>query len=267
MATILRGVGFVPAFISDTYRRSAGRGARAVAADDAELLRRTSSSARRSLRASEGRRGMSERRELNYFTSIRTSCASTPRPGCCAAAAGRGSSSVSEDFLRGFVAACEHETGPAATLVLRRCGEFFGARLARRFEAELGQYAGVSLRDRQMAEFDELVRDLWRGCGLGDSRSTGPAASTGSWRCADRQPDAGHRAERARRRRHVLWDPGGFFSGFCDAEMRSVQTGDLRLGDREGTTFIVAAFEVAKRVEGMRANRSRHSEILAALGT
>jgi len=57
----------------------------------------------------------------------------------------------------------------------------------------------------------------------------------------------------------------GFFAGFCDADMRAVQTGDLRLGDKEGTTFIVAIVEIVRRVEGMRANKQRHSEIVAAL--
>ena len=33
---------------------------------------------------------------------------------------------VNEDFLRGFVLACEHEVGPATPLILRRCGQRFG---------------------------------------------------------------------------------------------------------------------------------------------
>lgn len=208
---------------------------------------------------------MSTRQNLNYFSSP-DFLSFDVKAGVLRSRGGTRMIAVNEDFLRGFVAACEHETGPAATLVLRRCGEFFGQRLARRFEAELGQYAGVSLRDRNMAEFDILVRDLWGGTGLGrlsvdwdrgqhgflaikldDSpmQDIGPSGHTGDDMFAG-----------------IL---GGFFSGFCDAEMRSVQTGDLRLGDKEGTTFILASFEVAKRAEGMRANKLRHSEIVAAL--
>lgn len=208
---------------------------------------------------------MTMRGNLNYFSSpefLRLDV----KAGVLRSRGGTRMIAVNEDFLRGFVAACEHETGPAAGLVLRRCGEFFGQRLARRFEAELGQFAGVSLRDRKMAEFDVLVRDLWGGCGLGrlsvdwdrgahgflpirleDSpmQDIGPSGHTGDDMFAG-----------------ILC---GFFSGFCDADMRSVQTGDLRLGDREGTTFIVAAFEVAKRIEGLRASKLPHSEIVAAL--
>ena len=58
----------------------------------------------------------------------------------------------------------------------------------------------------------------------------------------------------------------GFFASFCDGEMRCVQTGDQRLGDREGTTFILAPFELAKRIEGMVADKTPHGAIVAALG-
>ena len=204
-------------------------------------------------------------RPLNYFTSpafLKTDL----KAGVLRSRGGTRLVGISEDFLRGFVSACEHETGPAAPLVLRRCGEFFGRRLARRFEAELGQHAGVSLRDRSMAEFDVLVRDLWAGCGLGQLEVDWDSGQHGflAIRLRDSpMQDIGPSG-------HVGDDMFagslcGFFSGFCDAEMRSVQTGDLRLGDREGTTFIVAATEVARRVEGMRANKQAHSAIVATL--
>ncbi len=208
---------------------------------------------------------MSDRRDLNYFTSP-AFLNFDVKAGVLRSRGGTRMLGVSDDFLRGFVAACEHETGPAASMILRRCGEFFGRRLARRFEAELGLFAGNALRDRSMAEFNHLVRDLWHGCGLGrlevdwdrgqhgflalrleDSpmQDIGPSGHTGDDMFAG-----------------ILC---GFFAGFCDADMRSVQTGDARLGDREGTTFIVAAVEVARRAEGMRANKLRHSAIVAAL--
>jgi hypothetical protein len=208
---------------------------------------------------------MSERRELNYFTHPAFARLDV-KSGVLRSRGGTRMVVVNEDFLRGFVAACEHEAGPAAALVLRRCGQFFGARLARRFEAEIGQFGGVSLRDRRMVEFDALLRDLWDGCGLGrltvdwsrgehgflpirldDSpmQDIGPSGHTGDDMFCG-----------------VL---GGFFGELCDADMRCVQTGDARLGDREGTTFIVAPFAVAKRIEGMRANRAPHREIVEAL--
>lgn len=209
---------------------------------------------------------MSDQRALNYFRHpdlLRFDV----KAGVLRTRGGTRVLAVSEDFLRGFVAACEHEAGPAASLVLRRCGELFGARLARRFEAELGQFAGVSLRDRSMAEFDELLHDLWLGCGLGDLQVDWSRGERGylALRLIDSpMQDIGPSG-------HVGDDMfsgvlSGFFGEFCDAEMRCVQTGDARLGDRDGTTFIVGLFDVAKRVEGMRANKSSHRQILEALG-
>lgn len=208
---------------------------------------------------------MSERRALNYFTHPEFVTFDV-KAGVLKSRGGTRLIAVSEDFLRGFVTACEHETGPAASMVLRRCGEFFGQRLARRFEAELGQFAGISVRDRKMAEFDALIRDLWAGCGLGVLTIGWESGAHGFlpiWLRDSPMQDIGPSG-------HVGDDMftgilGGFFGSFCDAEMRCVQTGDARLGDKEGTTFVVAPFEIAKRVEGMRANRAPHREIVAML--
>lgn len=208
---------------------------------------------------------MTERRELNYFTHP-SFMRLDVKAGVLRSRGGTRMLMINDDFLRGFVAACEHEAGPAASLVLRRCGEFFGARLARRFEAEIGQFAGVSVRDRPMVELDGLIRDLWRGCGLGVVEVDWTCGQFGflAIRLADSpMQDIGPSG-------HVGDDMfcgifGGFFGEFGDADMRCVQTGDARLGDRDGTTFIVAPFAVAKRIEGMRANRIRHAEIVAAL--
>lgn len=208
---------------------------------------------------------MSERRELNYFTHPEF-VALDVKAGVLRSRGGTRMLAVGEDFLRGFVAACEHETGPAAPMVLRRCGEFFGQRLARRFEAELGQFSGVSVRDRKMAEFDLLIRDMWAGCGLGKIAvdwSMGQHGFLPVELVDSPMQDIGPSG-------HVGDDMftgiiGGFIGSFCDAEMRCVQTGDARLGDRDGTTFIVAPFEIAKRVEGLKANRAPHREIVAAL--
>ena len=208
---------------------------------------------------------MTERSNLNYFTSPNF-LKFNVKTGVLRSRGGTRMLAVNEDFLRGFVTACEHETGPAASLVLRRCGEFFGQRLARRFEAELGQFAGVSLRDRKMAEFDVLVRDLWNGCGLGRLEVEWDHGQHGFLpvRLADSpMQDIGPSG-------HVGDDMFagvlcGFFSGFCDADMRTIQTGDARLGDREGTTFIVASAEVARRAEGMRTNKQSHAQIVLAL--
>jgi hypothetical protein len=204
-------------------------------------------------------------RPLNYYT--RPSFLKLDvKAGVLRSPAGTRMLVVNDDFLRGFVAACEHETGPAAALVLRRCGEHFGARLARRFEAEVGQLAGTSVRDLQMAEFDALVRDLWDGCGLGAVAVDWTRGEHGflaiSLRDSPMQDigPSGHVGDEM-----FCGIFAGFFGEFCDADVRCVQTGDMRLGDPDGTTFIIAPFAIAKRIEGLRVNRMRHREIVEAL--
>ena len=44
-----------------------------------------------------------------------------------------------------------------------------------------------------------------------------------------------------------------------------IQSGDTRLGDKEGTTFIVAIPEVVRQVESLRAGGSSHGQIITAL--
>lgn len=208
---------------------------------------------------------MNARRNLDYFTSP-AFLALDARRGVLQSRGGTRMLAVSEDFLRGFVAACEHEAGSAAPFILRRCGRFFGERLARRFEFELNGFAGAALRDRPMAEFDALVRDLWRGCGLGEIAV--------EWERGERGFIA------VRLEESPMQDIGpsghvgddmfcgvieGFFASFCDADLRSVQTGDRRLGDRDGTTFVIAPFEVAKRIEAMVADKLPHARIVESL--
>ena len=208
---------------------------------------------------------MIERRDLNYFTSpefIRLDV----RTGVLRNRAGTRMVAISEDFLRGFVIACEHETGPAASLVLRRCGEFFGQRLARRFESELGLFAGVSLRDRNMVEFSILIVDMWHGCGFGHIMIDWSTSQHGFLAVElEESPmkdigPSGHMGEDM-----FVGILGGFLGSFADTAMRCVQSGDARLGDREGTTFIVAIPELVRQVESLRAGGSSHGQIVTAL--
>ncbi|MCA9635981.1 MAG: hypothetical protein KC420_08130, partial [Myxococcales bacterium] len=117
-----------------------------------------------------------------------------------------------------------------------------------------------------MSELDALIRDLWDGCGLGELEIEWARGASGFIPVrlkGSPMQDIGPSG-------HVGDDMftgilEGFFSHFCDGELRCVQTGDARLGDREGTTFVLAPFDLAKRVEGMVAERTRHGEIVAAL--
>jgi hypothetical protein len=172
---------------------------------------------------------------------------------------------VTETFLRGFVVALENETGPAAASVLRRCGEFFGQRLARRFESEIGHYAEISIRDRSMAEFDALVCDLFNGCGFGQLLVSWELGRHGCLAIdleGSPMQDIGPNG-------HVGDDLftgtlQGFFGSFCDASMRCLQTADYRRGDKR-TRFLLVPESSYAEIEDMLKRGSKHDDLVAYL--
>lgn len=173
---------------------------------------------------------------------------------------------ISADFLRGFVTACEHETGPATPLILRRCGQFFGSRLAKRYEGELSRYLDQGLRDISMGAFDILIRDLWEGCGLGELTIDWSAGQNGFLPVLlghSPMQDIGPKG-------HVADDMfcgvlEGFLNHFSGDSLACVQTGDARLGDKGGTTFILAGPGLMPRVQSLVKVATPHAQLVAQL--
>ncbi len=204
-------------------------------------------------------------RPLNYFSSPQY-VTSDLKAGVLRSRGGTRLIGVSEDFLRGFVVACEHETGPATALVLRRCGQFFGARLARRCEDEISSYLGRSLRDGVMTEFEVIVQDLWTASGLGELRidwSRGQSGFLAAKLVNSPMQDIGPKG-------HVADDMfegviEGFVSHFAGDDFICIQTGDVRLGDREGTTFVLVPRDWVPRVRTLLSSKTPHSQVVTQL--
>jgi len=205
-------------------------------------------------------------RPLNYFSSPQ-SVRGDLKSGVLRSRGGTRLIGVSEDFLRGFVVACEHEAGPATSLILRRCGQFFGTRLARRCEDEISAYLGRPLRDGSMTEFEVIVQDLWNGCGLGDLRIDWGRGSSGFLAVKlvnSPMQDIGPKG-------HIADDMfegviEGFVGHFAGDDFVCIQTGDVRMGDREGTTFVLVPRDRVPRVRTLLASKSPHSQVVAQLG-
>ncbi|MBL9008306.1 MAG: hypothetical protein JNJ46_28860 [Myxococcales bacterium] len=204
-------------------------------------------------------------RPLNYFSSPQF-VRSDLKAGVLRSRGGTRLIGISEDFLRGFVVACEHETGPATSLVLRRCGRFFGARLARRCEDEISSYLGRSLRDGTMSEFEVVLQDLWTACGMGELRidwSRGQFGFLSAKLVNSPMQDIGPKG-------HVADDMfegviEGFIDHFAGDDFTCIQTGDVRLGDREGTTFVLVPRDWVSRVRTLLAGKTAHSQLVAQL--
>lgn len=205
-------------------------------------------------------------RPLNYFSSP-SYLKSDLRAGVLRSRGGTRLVGISEDFLRGFVVACEHETGPATSLVLRRCGSFFGARLARRCESELAAYLSRSLRDLTMSEFTVLLQDLWQSSGMGDLRidwSRGQHGFLAAKLANSPMQDIGPKGHLADDLFEGIIE--GFIGHFADDSLSCIQTGDLRLGDKDGTTFVLVPSDWVARVRELRKSKLSHSQIIAQLG-
>lgn len=205
---------------------------------------------------------MTQRPQLGYFTHP-SFLAFESSKGVLSSRGGTRLVGVSDDFLRGFVLACEYEAGDATKTILRSCGRFYGSRLAARIEAELGTFAGSPLRDRPMAHFEALIIDLFSGLGMGQIQIDFAAGRYGilpvSLQNSPMQ-DIGPKG-------HVADDLfcgllEGFFSCFAGDDIVCIQTGDLRLGSKDGTTFLLAFPDQVKRVSELIASKLSHAQVV-----
>ncbi|MBC7794589.1 MAG: hypothetical protein H7Z43_12870 [Clostridia bacterium] len=170
---------------------------------------------------------------------------------------------LSEDFLNGFINACEYETGPAAPLVLRKCGRTFGARLARRFEDEASKEAGIAMRDRMMAELDELLRDFWGTYGLGALAIGWSQAARGVLPVSLKDSPMARGAGAARGDEIMTGMLEGFINHFGVASMRVVQT---RVAGADGLAEFVAVPEsVEEKAKALVAEGASQATILQQL--
>ncbi|MEM6370779.1 MAG: hypothetical protein AAGD10_07185 [Myxococcota bacterium] len=205
------------------------------------------------------------RKNCNYFSSPAHVAFNVQR-GIFETRSGGRLIAVNEDWLRGFVTALEYEAGQATPAILQRCGEFFGKRLAQRFDKELSDYAQVPLRDRSMNEFIRLLDDMWTSYGMGKLEIDWTHAENFiSMRLrASPMQDIGPSG-------HVGDDLfcgvlSGFFGHFSEAPIEILQTGDERLGDRDGTTFVIGSPDFVRRARKLKNEGSRHRDLVAQLG-
>ncbi len=73
----------------------------------------------------------------------------------------------SSHALRGIYLGLVHETGPAAKLILRRCGEIWGERFSERFFKEINEFYKEDLSQMTMARFSALLEEYFSTAGWG----------------------------------------------------------------------------------------------------
>lgn len=72
-----------------------------------------------------------------------------------------------ETLLQGLHAGLEEEIGPASSLVLFSCGNWWGKNLYRRLSEELEGYYDRSLNEMEMVEFLQCLKECWKTHGWG----------------------------------------------------------------------------------------------------
>ena len=252
LSTILRGVGFGAALHRNTYKTLAlvaGRelspatGLASVGAAVRRAVGREASDASKEAVAMAGRACV----PLNYFGSpvvhpqrATGRCAAQPRWARLVGDQRRLSA-----WLRAGLRA---QTGPATGLVLRRCGSFFGARLARRSEAELSVYLSRSLRAtaRRQSSPSWCRPVAEQRHGRAPHRLVARSVRLSFGKLLN--SPMGHRAQGAPADDLFEGLIEGFLGHFTDESLTCIQTGDLRLGDKDGTTFVLVPPDLGARV-------------------
>ncbi|MDX1973348.1 MAG: hypothetical protein SFY68_12525 [Candidatus Sumerlaeia bacterium] len=70
-------------------------------------------------------------------------------------------------LLRGIYIGLKNETGPAWKLILRSCGEAWGAKFTERFMKEIEEFYGQNMNEMSMARFKALVEEYFATAGWG----------------------------------------------------------------------------------------------------
>lgn len=79
------------------------------------------------------------------------------RTGVMNTASGARCLTLSTEFLRGLWTSLSDECGPAAGFVLKRCGQMWGRRFAKRFVSEVGTFYQRPLEELPMLKFNLLL--------------------------------------------------------------------------------------------------------------
>lgn len=172
---------------------------------------------------------------------------------------------IDETWLSGFVRAIQYETGDAASLVVRKTGRIFGGRLAQKLEAETASITHQALRSRPMVEFDFLIRDLFRGSGLGEPRLDWSYGKSGFIPVMlSHSPMGAARLEGSGTDPLVEGLIEGFIQNFASAPLEVVQT---QAGPEasEDLSFIAAYESLLPRIKQAKLDGRTHSEIVQSL--
>lgn len=173
-----------------------------------------------------------------------------------------------ETFLNALNQSLEHEVGPAADVVLKQCGRWWGKNFYRRFTSEVSQYYGKTLAEMEMVEFLQSLKECWKTYGWGLIDFDFGAYSQG-FLVVKTQYSAFAKTRNVQDRPSCLIEVGllsTFFSQLTGRELDGVQTSCESM-QAEWNYFILGLPERVKVAQAWLAEAQDHDTILARLCT
>jgi len=170
--------------------------------------------------------------------------------------------------LRGLYLGLVHETGPAAKLVLRRCGETWGRRMASRFMDEIKSFYGEGPESMSMARFIALAQEYFAVSGWGRLHFDLDLAAEGIFVAELENPIMGDIFFENREKMDVLMEGilKELFSHASGELLDCYETAGVAEGHPVSTFVIALATRLKKAPDWVEAGK-QHAEIVANLRT
>jgi predicted hydrocarbon binding protein len=173
---------------------------------------------------------------------------------------------LTTDFLVGFRRAIQDETGPSADLVLKTCGRKWGGFVAKRFDQEMTEFTGKTLRDFTLAQFQSHLIDMFAEHGWGKIRLDLTRHNQGLIVVTIEEPIYAAITGKSDKPVESLTAGllAGLFSSVFEQDLDCVQTQCVACGHKE-TTFLVGLTSRLAGVPNLQESGKSHEQILKEL--
>lgn len=173
---------------------------------------------------------------------------------------------LTSDFLIGFRRAIQDETGPAADMVFKTCGRKWGGFVAKRFDQEMTEFTGKTLRDFPLAQFQSHLADMFAEHGWGKIELDLTRHNQGLVVVTIEEPIYASVVGKSEQPVEALTAGllAGFFASVFEQDLDCIQTQCKACGHK-ATTFIVGLTSRLAGVPNLLQAGKTHEQILKEL--
>lgn len=169
-------------------------------------------------------------------------------------------------LLKGLYTGLKHECGPAWRLVLRRCGETWGERFAKRFLDEVGSFYGQGPDAMAMGRFTALLEEYFAIAGWGKLRMDYSLAGGGIIQAEVENAILGDLLGDAKERMDVLIEGvlKAVFSRISGQKLDCLETQCIATGAPH-CAFVIGLESRLEKVPEMLEAGATHAQVIARL--